>query len=441
MDALYDDFEIELPSQDWQHANPGWQNVDPASLGWRPGPGNPKGNLRPEPAGKPVWDSLECFRLPAIGAAKIPPRPWAYGRFLLSGSAAVIGAVDGGGKGAIAVVMALAMITGKPLLGERVWRAGPVGIVTYEDDEEEWHRRIAAACAHYELDYEHVLANIHFLRKRDGRVSFAAVENGGVIFPDGREITDKLQAVKAVLLIVDPFNHAHDFDDGNNNVMIAKVAGELSKVARDSGVAVLVLHHLRKGANGTPDDLMGATSLRATFRSCRILARMSPEVAGKMEVLDPWRYVRIVGSKENYAPPPEKGTWFKLIGVHLGNATDDYPDGDEVAVATSWQARAMFEGMSAGALAAVFCAIRQSVHGPNKQAKHTPWVGKLIMEIGGRSKDEAGKIVLAWLKNGVLEKAKYYHSESHHQVEKVVLNEAKVSEILTQIGVVNAPAA
>jgi hypothetical protein len=186
---------------------------------------------------------------------------------------------------------------------------------------------------------------------------------------------------------------------------------------------------------------MGATSLRATFRSCRILARMTPEVAEKMEVPDPWRYVRIAGSKENYAPPPEKGTWFKLIGVSLGNATDDYPDGDEVAVATSWQARPMFEGMSADALAAVFCAIRQSVHGPNKQAKHTPWVGTPVMEIGGRSKDEAGKIVAAWLENGVLAKVKYYHNESRHQVEKVVLNEAKVSEILAQIGVVNAPAA
>jgi hypothetical protein len=101
----------------------------------------------------------------------------------------------------------------------------------------------------------------------------------------------------------------------------------------------------------------------------------------------------------------------------------------------------MFEGMSAAALAAVFCAIRQSVHGPNKQARRTPWVGKPIMEIGGRSEDEAGKIVSTWLESGVLAKAKYYHSESRHQVEKVVLNEAKVGEILTQNGAVNAPAA
>jgi RecA-family ATPase len=76
---------------------------------------------------------------------QIPPRPWAYGHFLLFGQAAVIGAVDGCGKGAQAVAIALAMITGRELLGERVWRTGPVAIITDEDDEMEWRRRIAAA--------------------------------------------------------------------------------------------------------------------------------------------------------------------------------------------------------------------------------------------------------------------------------------------------------
>jgi hypothetical protein len=63
------------------------------------------------------------------------------------------------------------------------------------------------------------------------------------------------------------------------------------------------------------------------------------------------------------------------------------------------------------------------------------------MEIGGRSEAEAGKIVSTWLKSGVLTKGRYYHGESRHQVQKIALDEAKVSEILTQIGVVNAPAA
>ena len=83
---------------------------------------------------------------PSDQISAIPPRQWAYGKFLLFGSAACIGAMDGGGKGMIATVMALAMITGYPLLGEKVWRTGPVAIISYEDDQDEWERRIAAAC-------------------------------------------------------------------------------------------------------------------------------------------------------------------------------------------------------------------------------------------------------------------------------------------------------
>jgi RecA-family ATPase len=97
-------------------------------------------------------------------------------RFLLFGSAAVIGAVDGAGKGTIAVTMILAMITGRPLLGERVWRSGPVAIVSYEDDEDEWHRRIAAACTLHDLNYEKVIDKIHFLRCPGGDAAGRSVQ-------------------------------------------------------------------------------------------------------------------------------------------------------------------------------------------------------------------------------------------------------------------------
>src|SRR5262249_44454047 len=78
--------------------------------------------------------------------SSIPPRPWAYGRYLLFGSASALGGMDGAGKGALAVVIALSFITGRALLAEHVWRTGPVASITYEDDETEWRRRIAAAC-------------------------------------------------------------------------------------------------------------------------------------------------------------------------------------------------------------------------------------------------------------------------------------------------------
>ena len=381
----------------------------------------------------PLERLIECASIDPVGPAQITPRQWAYGRFLLFGTASVIGAVDGGGKGAIAVVMILAMVTGRPLLGEQVWRTGPVAIISYEDDETEWHRRIAAACIHYDLEYEAVLPNIHFIRSPSSRVTFAASADGFVTFPDSSAIIKILIEKQAVMLLIDPFNHAHNLDDGNNNALIAQVAGEMSRIARESGAAVLVLHHLRKGSAGNPDDLMGATSLRATFRSCRILARMTPEIADKMNVAEPWRYIRTAGSKENYAPPPEKSSWFKLVSVPLGNVTDEYPDGDDIAVVTTWQPRPMFEGMDGAALKAVFAALRVTVHSPNKQAKSIPWAAKPLIEIGGRSELEAKKILAGWIDNGVLIKGFTTDPKNSNKIECVTVVDAKIAQILAEL--------
>jgi hypothetical protein len=376
---------------------------------------------------------IEFLQLTAIAPASIQPRPWAYGKFLLFGSAAVLGAVDGAGKGVIAVGMALAMITGEPLLGERVWRTGPVVVIAYEDDEVEWHRRIAAACAHHKIDYAIAIANIHFARRPDGaRLSLARQTKEGTVFPDGDAIIMALNAIGAVMLVVDPFNHAHELDDGNNNVMMAKVAGQVTRIAREANVAVLVLHHLRKGHSGQPDDLMGATSLRATFRAARVLQRMTPEEGVKRGINDPWHYIRIASSKENYAPPPEQQKWYRLISISLGNATIEYREGDEVAVATIWEPRSLFADMPNEKLAAVFEELRRRDYSPHKQAKN--WAGKVLVEIGARSEDEATKVINAWLESGVLLKVKHYDAGTRHQVDKVVLNEEKVAEILLDCG-------
>jgi hypothetical protein len=401
--------------------------------------------LAGQPDKAPPGEGLPYRKLKPIGPANIPPRQWAYGKFLLFGSVAVLGAVDGGGKGAIAVAMMLATITGEPLLGEKIWRKGPVAIVTYEDDEDEWHRRIAAACLQYELDYTEILNSVHFIHKDDEtKISFGTCNAAGkMIFPDSAGMIKTIKDQGIIMLVVDPFNHAHDGDDGNNNVLIAKVCGEVSRIAKATNSTIIVLHHLRKGSSGQADDLMGATSLRATFRSCRILIRMTDDVAEKMKIQDgAWRYIRIAGSKENYAPPPDKSTWYKLVSKSLGNTNVDsvYPDGDDMGVATTWEPRPMFEGMDATTLKAVFNALRDNPHGPSKQAKNTPWAGKALMDKGGRSDVEATKIVKAWLDSGTLEIGEYYHSESKNNVKKVILNEAVAAGIIAGLEVLNVPA-
>jgi hypothetical protein len=279
-----------------------------------------------------------------------------------------------------------------------------------------------------------VLPQFHFISRPGGKVTFGALNyRGSVVFPDSSEIVKHLQAIGAVMLLIDPFNHAHSFDDGNNNVMIANVAGEIGRICQETGVAGLVLHHLRKGGTGAADDLMGAVSLRATFRACRILIRMTADIAEKMKIPDPWRYIRIGGSKENYAPPPEKSSWFRLISVSLQNGTDDYPDGDEIGVATSWKARGLFEGMDYDQLSAVFAELRAVIHGPTKQAKHTPWAALPLMQIGGRSEREATLILKTWIENGILNKGTFRQPAGRNEVSMVALDDAKAAEILASI--------
>jgi hypothetical protein len=356
---------------------------------------------------------LESITLDAIGRQNIAPRPWAYGHYLLFGKTAVLGAVDGGGKGAIATTMILAHVFGQPLLGEKIWKAGHVSIITYEDDEAEWHRRIAAACHHYGLDYTLAMWSVHFIRKPGGRVALVAPARDGLLYPDGDAIIAELKATGSTLLIVDPFNHAHMLDDGNNNVMIAKVAAEMDRIAEATGAAIMVLHHLRKGSTGQADDLMGATSLRATFRSSRILSRMTQDEAEALNIEEGWRYIRIKGSKENYAPPPNKATWYMLASVPLGNQSETYPDGDNIAVATVWAPPSPWDGMPMDVVIRVLELVE---HGPTDGEFYTAsrrgrsndrWVGNLLVQVAQRQPDNSGLIVAEWIRSGLLIEGNY----------------------------------
>ena len=400
------------------------------------------GTLRQQAKTPPA--ELDCVALSPVGKTAIPPRPWSYGNYLLAGQAAALAALDGGGKSAMAVAIGLAMVTGRPLLGEHVWRTGPVAVVSYEDDLDEWHRRIAAACEHYGVDYHTALNSIRFIQRTRDRIVFAGMHDGVPTYPDGDNIITTLLEMRAALLIVDPFNHAHTFDDGNSNAAMAKVAAEMNRIAQESTATVLVLHHLRKGSTGQPDDMMGATSLRATFRSSRILARMTPEEGKALGVdQEVWRYSRISGSKENYAPPPDKATWYRLETIELNNATPEYPDGDAVGVTTTWQPPALFAGVGGAELATIFAAIRAGCgdgefYAPRRQAAKR-WVGQAIMVVTGQAPEHAARIVRQWIENGVLVVEKYTSPTRRVHVERVVLNETKVGAIIDQTRVYTAP--
>jgi AAA domain len=389
----------------------------------------------PRPKGKPngtdPGPEVELTWATVRPITAIPPRKWAYGRFLLFGSAAVIGAVDGAGKGMIATAMALAMITGQPLLDEKVWRTGPVAIITYEDDQEEWERRFASACLHYQLDYETMMKSVAFLHKPGGRVTLAERTKDGLEFPDTARIVHFLQAHDFVLLIIDPFNSAHAMEDGNNNVAIAAVAQEVTTIARGGNVAALVLHHLRKGSTGNVDDLLGATSLRANFRCCRIFQVMDEGTAIGFDLpaAEAWRYLCVAGTKENYAPPPAERMWFHKESLDLNNPAGIYTHGDNVGAIERWTPPAAYQGMDHGKMKGVFDALAAQPHAKSKRAITIPWAGKPLIN-AGRSEAQATKILADWLQSATLIQGEPVEGAGRHPIQTVRPDPTKVAGIL-----------
>src|SRR5262249_33918000 len=58
-------------------------------------------------------------------------------------------------------------------------------------------------------------------------------------------------------------------------------------------------------------------------------------------------YIRQDKAKVNIAPPARKTSWFKLVGVPLGNGNDIYPKGDEVQTVEPWVPPEIWDNLSA----------------------------------------------------------------------------------------------
>ena len=86
--------------------------------------------------------------------AAIEPRQWLYGKHYLRRFVSVLASAGGVGKTSMQIVEALAMVTGRPLLGEEVHAPCKVWLINLEDPMDEMQRRILAAMRFYDIKPE-----------------------------------------------------------------------------------------------------------------------------------------------------------------------------------------------------------------------------------------------------------------------------------------------
>jgi len=282
-------------------------------------------------------------------AHTIPQRRWLYGRQLQRGNVGAIIAPGATGKTALTVGMALAMASGRPLLGHEV-HGGPkrVWLWNLEDAREELNRSIvAAAMFHNVVPAEAGGLFVNSGLTDESLCTAVATRQGfTVLQPVYKALAEEITSRRIDCLIVDPFVSSHSVNE-NDNGAIDAVAKEWAKVAAAADCVIVLVHHTSKaaGMEVTVDRARGASALTNAARSVTVLNRMTDDEFNRFGLglnAEPGdaggarRYFRTFDDKANRAPAADGSDWYKMESVDLPNGEGDEWIGDSVGVATRY---------------------------------------------------------------------------------------------------------
>lgn len=332
--------------------------------------------------------------------AKLPPREWVYGRHYIRRFVSVTVAAGGTGKTALTLTEAVAMATGKPLLGVETEKRN-VWVWNIEDPLEELQRRFAGIVQHYGIKEEEYRGSLFVNSGRDNPVSIATLENGNpIVTPIAQQLLEWIQEHNIDVVIVDPFVSSHSLGE-NDNKQIDFVTKLWAKIADLGNCSVELVHHVRKaqpGQSASYGDARGASALTDAARHVRRLQRMTAEEArlAGIDEREFWQYSREADSKDNLAPPSRDSSWRKMVSVEIAN-------GDSIGVMEAWQWPDAFENVTAADLAHVQGLIRDGEWREDVRSKQ--WVGLAVAQVLGLDeRDESVKskiktMLQTWIDN------------------------------------------
>ncbi|KOX40269.1 hypothetical protein ADL19_32855 [Streptomyces purpurogeneiscleroticus] len=364
----------------------------------------------------------------------IPRRQWLYGRHYIRRFTTATVAPGGLGKSSLALVEALAMVTGRPLLGFQVPKPLRVWIWNGEDPREEIERRLAAALIHFDISPEDIGDRLFIDSGRETPIILAEKLGEGitVVVPIVDALTAEIRARQIDVMIVDPFVSCHAVPE-NDNGAIDRVTKTWARIAEATNCGVELVHHVRKAGSGqttyTVEDARGGSALIGAVRSARVLNAMSPEEAETADIAasDRRRFFRVDDGKSNMAPPVERAEWRELVSVGLGNDDVDGPE-DLVGVATAWMMPGLFADIDMDDTRRVQKAIAAGSWSESVQAGN--WAGRAIGEVLGidTSPKTPGQtrvkaLLKGWLKGGALKVTHEHDSRNGRSRPMIVVGQ------------------
>ena len=364
-----------------------------------------------------------------------PPRAWLLGNVFCRTFISSLIAEGGTGKTALRYAQLLSLAIGRSLTGERVWQRCVVLVISLEDSEEELDRRICAVMRHYGVDPSEVDGWL-WIRAPGAKAGKLMTVNRKGRPEEGTMAAIIERAIvrrKVDIVSLDPFVKTHGVSENDNN-LIDQVTQILLDLSAKYDIAVDTPHHVRKGPSdpGNADRARGASSQKDAYRLVYTLSTMSPEEAETFGIPEEERprYVRMDKGKVNIVPPARKAQWFKIVGVRLENATDLYPNGDEVQTVEPWTPPAAFDGLDTGTCNRILDTIDAGLPDGERYSsaprattraawqaveRHTP----------GKPESQCREIIRQWLANGLLIVEIYHSKKDRKSVEGLRVDNAK----------------
>ena len=259
---------------------------------WPPRPANLK---RLRPMGE-RWD--EVIKPPVF---QLPDR-------LRVGEAMILAAEPGTGKSLLSVLIAVTLATGASgVLPDAPNGKFKVALMAFEDSERDLRGRMRRAASEYDL-----MGSDNELRE-----NIAIYDEGSIIDLAGTKSAATVEAMIDDLrgfdvCIIDPMVLLFGDEDENSNSAAARLMQNLTTIAKDAGISILVVDHVRKRPTGTGlvlhiDEVRAAGSKVARARAVDMLGLID-DGTGEGTKAIVWAAV-----KRNNSAKPEP-TYWKIKG-------------------------------------------------------------------------------------------------------------------------------
>jgi RecA-family ATPase len=260
-------------------------------------------------------DKGEIIRPFPILDSMLKPRPWIIKNFAMAGCANALFSDPGKGKSLLELSAGAAVAAGDKYFGPmEIRKNGPVLVVNREESLDEQYHRLWAVMQHRRQASEDI--PLHLFGRDDIRLLARSKKTGNFERTKFQDyLVQHIRDEGYVMVVIDPMIELVDNLDENSSVDMNRLVEELASIGRDTGAAMLAVHHSRKGGARGADSLRGSSALRGRFRAMTQLVGIDdnddvaiPEGANKD------MYRTTLNQKQSYGPDGEQ--WFYKLFLY-----------------------------------------------------------------------------------------------------------------------------